>query len=395
VIALGAAHWTGAALGADDGERAVTVRLAERLTQEDNLYRLPNGVPPSAMLDGDVSRDDLVSSASIALAGRWQQGDQQLALDATAAANRFADNADLDNTSGRGALEWSWRLGSRWSGQTGGRRERSLAGFANSTSLDKDVLDTTTYHVDLGLELGPRLRAVARAPESTTSPDDDARRRDEGEVEASSVGLEYRSPSNNTVGVEYHGATATFPEHALAPASSSPSDYDERGASVKVRYAATDEVALEGSIGRVERTYDLAPRGDFSGDVWNATLSWSPTESTRISVARYRELKAHLDAESDHFVANGVRVAASWFPVTKLALGVQVDSETQHYIGADVDVLVDARSDEPLSASLTATYQPRERTTLEIALWQETRDSNRGRFEYEARALSVAAEVKF
>lgn len=393
---LAAAQCPGIARAADPNERNVTVRLGEKLTREDNLYRLPAGTEPADLLGGDVRREDVVSSTTAALAARWEQGGQAVVLDTSVAANRFADNPDLDNTSGRGALDWNWRLGGRWSGQTGGRRERSLAGFANSAALEKDVFDTITYHVDTRLDVGPRLLATARARESTTTHDSDARRRDDAQIEAASVGLEYRSPSENSLGLEYRGARATFPGQPLVTAAASASDYEERGASVNLGYVLTDKVSFKGSVGYVERTYELAPRGDFSGDVWNAALTWSPTESTQVSFQRFRELKAHLDAESDHFVSDGEGVTATWFPIDKLGLSVQVSREDQRYIGADVDELVDpTRHDEPLIGGFKVTYLPRERASFEIAYRQETRESNRLRYDYDAAAVSISGEVKF
>jgi hypothetical protein len=133
--------------------------------------------------------------------------------------------------------------------------------------------------------------------------------------------------------------------------------------------------------------------------VWSAALQWSPTESTQIVLQRFRELKAHLDAESDHFVATGEGVQATWFPIAKIGLSLLVSREDQRYIGADAetdfDELVDARRDKPLSGSFRLTYTPRERASFEVSYRQETRESNRLRFDYDAAAVTVAGELKF
>jgi hypothetical protein len=398
IVAGGIAPATrpGISLAADAAERNVTVRLGERLTREDNLYRLPAGIDPALLLGPDARREDVVNSTSAALAGRWAQGAQEVVLDTSVAANRFADNTDLDNTSGRGALDWNWQLGSRWSGQTGARRERTLAGFANTLSLEKDLFDTTTYHVDTRFAVGARWRALASARESTTRHDNAARRRDEVEIQGSSVGLEYHTPREDSLGIEYRRARATFPAQALVLGAGSASDYEERGSSLKLDYVLTDEVLFKASVGRVERIYALAPRGDFSGGVWSAALQWSPTESTRISFQRSRELKAHLDAESDHFVSTSESVVATWLPIDKIALSLQVSREEQQYIGADADELLEPiRHDTPVAGSFRFIYTPRERASLEVSYRQETRESNRFRFDYDAASLTLGGELKF
>jgi hypothetical protein len=392
---LGAGGFARLAAAADD-ERNVNVRVAERLTEEDNLYRLPEGVDPALFLGPDARREDLVSSTSLALDARWRKGEQGVVLDANVAANRFADNGDLDNTSGRGALDWNWRLAKRWTGQIGAKRERTLAGFANTLLLEKDVYDTGTYYADTRFALGPRWRAFANARTATTEHDNASRRRDDVEIDAGSVGMEYRSPSANTLAWDVRSTRAVFPEQAPLGGAGSPSDYEEKSANFAIGYALTDEVALRGTVGRVERTYELAPAGDFEGGVWSAAVQWLPTKATQIAFKRFRELKAHLDAESDHFVSDGESVTATWAPTLKVALSVEIAREEQAYIGADVDLLVESsREDTPATAALRLTYSPRERATIEVAYRGETRESNRARFDYDAAALSVAAEVRF
>jgi hypothetical protein len=395
-VALAAAQWPGAVLAADAAERNVSLRLGERLTHEDNLYRLPDGIDPADVVGGETSRDDLMNSTSVALAGRWMQGEQGVALDAAMAENRFADNGDLDNTSGRGALDWSWRFGSRWSGLAGGRRERTLAGFSNSLSLQKDVFDTAMTHVDARFAAGARWRALASARDTTTSHDNEARRRDDVEIRAASAGLEYATPREDSLALEYHRARAVFPAQALVAGEGSASDYEERGASLKLGYKFTEKLHLSASTGYVERSYALAPRGDFSGDVWSATLKWSPTETTQIELKRFRELNAHLDAESDHFVADGAGVVATWLPIDTIGLSIEVSREQQSYIGADVDLLGEpTRRDTPVAGSFRFTYTPRARASFEVAYREETRESNRFRFDYDAAVVSVAGEIRF
>jgi hypothetical protein len=380
---------------AADDERNVSVRLGERLTREDNLYRLPAGIDPSDLLGPSARREDVVNSTSVALAARWAQGEQQIALDTSVAANRFADNADLDNTSGRGALDWNWRLGSRWSGQTGGRRERTLAGFANTLSLEKDLIDTTTYHVDTRFAAGARWRALGSARESSTRHDNAARLRSDVEIRSGAVGLEYHTPREDSLGMELRRTRATFPAQALLLGGGSASDYEERGASLNLNYVLTDEVLFKASVGRVERLYALAPRGDFSGDVWSAQLQWSPTETAQIVFKRWRELKAHLDAESDHFVSTGEGIVATWLPVDKVALSLQVLRDEQRYIGADVEELAERRHDTPTASSFRFVYTPRERASFEVSYGHETRESNRFRFDYNAASVTIGGELKF
>jgi hypothetical protein len=380
--------------GAEKSARHVTVHVAERLTLDDNLYRLPVGLDPSLVLGEGARREDLINSASLAVAGRWSQGEQRVAFDSDVASNRFDDNANLDNVSGRGALQWNWRFGSRWSGQMGARREQALAGFANAASLERDLLDTRAYVGDFSLQLGPRWSALLRARAATTSHDNEQRRRDNTEERSAAVGIEYRTPRASTLEWQLREVRARFPEQALL--GNAVSDYDERASNVRVGYAFTEKLRLEADAGYVRRSYAFVEDGNFDGGVWSAVLEWVPTPTTRLTFERFRDVRAHLEAQTNHFVSNGESVAASWLPIAKLGLTLRASREQQRYIGAAaLDLAADARRDTPTTANFIVTYRPRERASLEVAVRDERRESNNLRFDYLAAAVSVAGEIRF
>ena len=379
---------------AGDQERHLSVRLGQKVAQEDNLFRLPEWLDPALFLGPGAVREDRVDTTSIAVAGRWQHGEQRVAFDADVASNRFTDNVYLDNASGDGSLDWNWRLGGRWSGELGTRRERSLAGFANTDSLAKDVLDTRSYYGEAHLDVGPRWRALLRARAATTGHDSESRRNDDAEVRTAALGLEYHTPRESILGWEFREARAVYPEQAITAGGGATSDYAEHRALMNLAYVFTPKVSLSANAGYAWRTYAFAERGDFAGGVWSATLQWLPTQSVRVSFERFRDIKAYLDAESDHFVATGSTLSATWAPIAKLGLSLRASREDQSYIGADVFGSPNRR-DAPFIGSFVVAYTPRARAAFEFAVRHETRDSTSARFDYGAATASLAGEIRF
>jgi hypothetical protein len=392
-----AARAQGAGAAARD-DSTVVVRLGEEITREDNLYRLPDGVDTSPVLGPGASRDDSIGTTSLALLGHWMQARQDLVLDVALAANRFAENTDLDYTSGHGAIDWNWQLGRSWAGLFEARHEQTLASFANTRSLEKDVFTTNGYRGELRFDVGPRWRAIGGARVATTEHENEARRGDDADLEDTSLGAEYHTPRDSSLGWEYRRSRATYPSATLVAGGGSASDYEDRRAAMSLGYSPSEKVALKASVGYVERTYLHAEGGDFSGDVWSVALRWMPAAKVQLSVEGWRDLKAYLDAESNHFVSNGESVAAAWLPVDSIAVSLQVSREDQLYIGAAQNpllALLPAREDEPTTERLSVTYKLRERATFSVSYRSEARESNTLRFDYDAAALTVGAEVKF
>lgn len=381
-----------ACLAAEEDGRHVTLRVGDRLTREDNLYRLPDWLDPGLALGDGARGADVVNSASLAVAGRWSQGEQDVAFDADVAANRFADNEHLDNESGRAALEWAWRFGGRWSGRVGAEREQALASFANTAALERDVLDTRAYVGDVRLGLGPRWGARLRGRSAETSHDNELRRRDDSEQRSAAFGVDYESPRASTLAWELRETRAAFP--AQAALGGAVNDYDERASSVQLGYALTQTVRLDAGAGHVRRTYALAEDGNFDGGVWSVALAWLPTPSARLTVERFRDVRAQLEVETNHFVSTGESLTAAWSPIAKLMLTLELSREEQRYIGAAA-LAAAARRDTPTLARFALTYAPRERVSLEVAVRDERRESSNARFDYSAGAVSIGAEARF
>ncbi len=381
--------------GGDD--RAVVVRLGEQVTREQNLYRLPDGIDPALVLGPSASRDDSIGTTSLALLGHWMQARQELALDVALAENRFAENTDLDYTSGHGAVDWSWQLGGRWSGLLEARHEQTLASFANTRSLEKDVFTTSGYRGEVRLDVGPRWRAIGRVRAATTEHEDEARRADDADVEDTSVGVEYHTPRDSSLGWEYRRSHAIYPSAALAAGGGSASDYEDRRAAMTLGYTIS-KVELKASVGYVERAYLHAYGGDFSGDVWSVALQWTPAPKVQLAVESWRDLKAYLDSASNHFVSTGESLIAAWLPVDAVEVSLRISRENQVYLGAAQDpllALLPPREDEPTTETVMMTYKLRERATFNVSYRSDARASNTFRFDYDASSVNVGAEVKF
>lgn len=383
-----------ARVAAQDKERSVNVSVGARLTRDDNLFRLPDGVDPAELGGEATRRGDEIGSASVDLAGRWRGSAQEVALDASAASNRFAENEDLDYVSGRASLDWNWRLAERWSGRFGASNDRTLASFANTASLEKDVRDAGAYYGDLRMAFGTGWAVFARGRSVTTTHDNELRQRDDVEQEESSVGLEYRTPRASRIELDFRESRASYAPDSFVGGTGSPSDYDEEGVRVLLDYALTDSVSLETNVGYVRRDYRFSDRGSFSGRVWRAAVKWSPSSAWQLAFDRSHDIKAHLDAESDHFLATGESLSVLWLPLAELRLGLKATREEQHYIGTEL-LSGPARQDEPLTGAFVLTYAPRDRASFEFAAQREERASTNERFDYAASAVSVAAEIRF
>jgi hypothetical protein len=89
-------------------------------------------------------------------------------------------------------------------------------------------------------------------------------------------------------------------------------------------------------------------------------------------------------------------LTASWSPIDAVQMAVQASRERQRYIGrTDADLAEGPRYDTPHTSAFTISYAPRQRFSLDLSYWRETRDSNRARFDYAAESLAVGWQLEF
>ena len=378
----------------EDGNR-FTAFAADQFSVDDNLYRLPDGIDDLRFLVGpDATRQDHLNAVSAGAEGQWTFGRQALVFDLRADRNHYSHNGALDNTSGRGRLAWNWRAGPRWTGEAGASYSRTLAGFANTRFLRRDLIDRREYFASGRLRLGPRWSVKGGVERGETTHGVTQRRGDDFRSSAVNAGVEYTTPRADTFGWNYHYARARFPQGSTPGGAPFDRDYDDSSAQLLTRYALSGKTRLDASGGYLRRRYANGVAGNFSGGTWRATLKWEPSAKTELDVAAWRELSAYQEAESDYFVARGVSMTPAWMPTSRLAFAARGSWIRQEYLGSNPAVTAFvARSDRLRTAQASLTYAPRVRLKLQLVYRYEQRDSTRELYTYDDRV--AAASVRF
>jgi hypothetical protein len=230
---------------------------------------------------------------------------------------------------------------------------------------------------------------------SRVSHDSDPRQIDNFDKGTSDFGISYRTPSGNTFGWLYRYTDASFPHQTLLDGVLFDRSYIERSARFKLNCELTAKTSVQASAGYLHRQYPQGFTGDFSGDVWDASLKWQPTLRTRVEIDGWRELRAYLDAESDHFISRGGGVHFDWAVLDKTAVSLLVTRETQQYLGDALSIFAAfARHDTVRAQQATITYLPVQWLSFELAGRLEERDSNRPQYGYASRSVSLGFSLK-
>ena len=366
-------------------------------TYDDSLYRLPAtfALPPAAF--GTASRADHVEDVAAGLTDRAVSDRQNFAFDLHVSHDRYARNSDLDNTSGNGSLLWNWGLTSLWSGQLGADYSRALVNFANTREFQRDLLDTAALQGSVRFEPGPRWSAIASVQNADTSHSLDTAAAQDSHVTSGAFGAEFAPADTSTVELEYRYTRAKFPN---APASgAAQGDFDESTTLLLLDWEPSAQTKFAANAGYLKQSYLTATLSPYAGDVWHASLTWTPDELTRVVLAASRDLSAYVGAASEYFVDQGRSVAAIWTPRASFSLTFAFSWDDQDYLpGADQLATGTAeeylqRRDQVRSQRVALAYTPRDWLEADLGFRLEQRASNDANFAYHDRTFNVGVKI--
>jgi exopolysaccharide biosynthesis operon protein EpsL len=363
----------------------------EQLIYDDNLYRLSTTLLATpGVLGPGRNTTDYVNSLSAGTSGRWTLGRQGVEFALQVEDDQYAHNSSLNHTSGAGNLIWTWRAADRVSGRLGTTYTRTLAAFANTLFYSKDLVGAATYFADGRLEVAQRWALVGGAKEQQISHQNPLRRIDNYREDSGNAGVEYKTASENVVGLDYRYTRGRF--NALTALNGAPfnRNYNEDTVSMRVNYALTAKTSAQGDIGILHRSYPNGTVGNVSGDVWHLALQWQPGVKTQLKLSGYRELRAYIDAQSNYFIATGVKLAPTWAPTARIALSLQGSWEDERFIGSTPSTIAVPRRDKAETASANITYTLLRSLQITAAYNLERRSSNQANLAYHDNVASLS-----
>ncbi|HEY2781536.1 MAG TPA: outer membrane beta-barrel protein [Steroidobacteraceae bacterium] len=378
-----------------DSPSAIEFFIADQFTYDDNLYRLPSGFDVTTVAGPSATRADGFNSVSLGGNGRWFSDIQAVSFNFRADDNRFIHNDSLDNVSGKGNLEWDWRLGTYWAGQAGVSYFRGLASFASTGYYARDVVQREDYFGTVRYQAGPHWALYGGFIGADTSQTAVPEQPFDFRSKAGTAGIEFATSSSNTVGLEYRYTSADFPQEFLLNGAPFNSDYNEETARVLVKYVLSAATELDLSAGYLKRDYPESRFATFSGDIWRAAVQWEPTDQLQWVLTGWRQLAAYVDAESDYFVSNGVSIMPTWIVTQALKLSVTLSRENHDYIGSSPSSIAFAsRRDKLTSGQGGLIYAPKESLIFNLTCRYDKRDSNQPKFQFNDTLATASVTYK-
>jgi len=371
---------------------------AEQLTYDDNLFRLPSGYISATADLGDYSRSDHINEVSAGATERLVSDLQNFSFDFRVNRDNYAQNTELDNTSGNASLVWNWGIASKWSGQLSADYSRAIINFATTRTFQRDLLDTTSFLASGRYQVGPVWALTAQIQNADTAHTLDSAADQDSHVTSGAMGVQLATAAQNTVELQYRYARASFPNETASPGAVQ-GDFHDSTELLLLQYLPSDKTVLSANGGYLRQSYADPTLSPYSGEIWHASFKWLPGEKTTIALGASRDLAAYVSAASEYFVDEGESASISWQATQAFTFSLLGTWDHQTYLPGSNQLAVGTgedyfqRRDHIRDQRVAVAYVPRDWLEVNLSFRLEERESNDSSYTYDDRLTLASIKI--
>jgi exopolysaccharide biosynthesis operon protein EpsL len=304
----------------------------ERLTYDDNVFRIARGVDPKP-ITGSQSKSDVYTTTSLGFNVNAPYSRQAFQGGWAWNIMRFNKFDDLDLTGHEGRAAWLWQLGNDLSGQLGYTDTKAQAAFAGIGARVFDPVTTRTAYGNAIYNLTPSWRLLGGLSDMQQRHQVDTRKLNDVNVRSGNVGLAYVTAAGNQLGVSARRENAEYPNRDFIPGLSIfDNNYHQNGAGVFTEYQLTGESHLSARVERIRREYDNLPQRNFDATVGRIAHDWIYSGRLTLSTILRREVAPVDDLASNVALARGITFAPTYRLTDKASLLGTYDWARRRYL---------------------------------------------------------------
>ena len=375
-----------------------TVTYNDNLFYQNSLAKHATVLPPLSKGQAGLTliKDDVMNQATAGSAINYTLGRQKFNLNLRVSDNRFANNKFLDHVSTNDRAAWQWQLGRQLSGDAGYTYTRAMGGFTNTTFFGLDIITGNNAFANLDYAWHPRWKVRAGLNWQDYQHGASQRKNLDQQTATALVSLNYATPSNNSLGLQYSFVDGKYPNRELVASRAFDNKYQQHSANTLLTWKITEKTSFNGTVGYTVRQYPDFSQRNFSGETWDLMLSWTPTAKVMLSLAGWRHLTNWADQTASYIVTEGFSVSPMWQPLPKLALTAKFTRQSLDYAGDPGLVIGFApRKDTLLSGQVSLVYTPVPNAEITLGYQAGTRDTNRLLLDYAFNSVFSSVMLKF
>lgn len=378
-----------------EGDR-VGVFVDERISHDDNVFRLSNQADPSSAI-GSPSRADTLFTTSAGLNLDLPVSRQRVLGALTVSRTRYQRFSQLDFDGHDLRTLWQWRAGEFARGELGYSDLSSLASFANVAGTAPDRLGLRQAWANGAWMPTPYWRLRGGLSRLEQSNSDAARQMNDAEITGADAGASFVSRAGNSIGAGARVEAGRFPQPQPVGALLVDNAYRQVGAGLFADWLSGGATRLSARLEQVERRYDQLPQRDFEGLVARGELDWTPDGKFSLALVAQRDISPYEYIRSSLVLAEGATLRPTLRLSAKTELSASLDYARRSYLGDPGQALglATTRVDHVRSVATALLWRPARSLALQLSALRESRKSNVPLGDYVVNVVAVSGRFTF
>jgi len=368
----------------------------ERITHDDNVFRLSKQADPATVI-GSPSRADTLLTTSAGLNLDLPLSRQRFLGSLTLSHTHYQRFSNLDYDGHDLRTLWQWQAGESTRGELGYTDSETLASFANVVGTAPDRLGLRQAWANGDWRLTPSWHlkgGVSRLEQSNSDP---ARQVNDAEISGAEAGASYLSRAGNSIGFSLRAEEGSFPQPQPVGALLVDNAYRQIGAGVSADWSSGGATRLSLRAEQVERRYQQLPQRDFDGLLARAELRWRPAGKLSLALVGSRDISPYEFNRASLVLVEGAALRPSLRLTEKLELSASLDAARREYLGDPSQALglSSTRIDHVRGASAALAWRPARSVALQLTALHESRSANVPLGDYVVNVVAVSGRFTF
>jgi exopolysaccharide biosynthesis operon protein EpsL len=374
----------------------LTLFAEEKVTRDDNVFRLSKNVDPESAI-GSTSAGDVYRTTSLGANLDAPVSRQRFQAGYTWSATHFNRFTDLDFNGHDAKALWLWQIGNDLSGQLGYTENLVLAPFAYTQRTTPDPLKSRVAFLNEAYLVTPRWRFQAGVSQFEQTNGDPVLQPNDVRITSTDFGLSYVTPANTSIGFSERIEDGQFPNRQFVAGSTFDDSYRQFTRGIVADWTVTGVSHLGARASHLTRRYPNTPQSDFDGNTAVLEFDWKLTGKLSLTGIVRRDISPFQAIQSSFVLVKGVTLTPTLSLTQKIDLSAVLDAASWYYLGDPglVSGGTQGRIDQVRLAAATLAYKPLRAVTFQVNVQRESRTSNAPNADYLANVASFTARIAF
>lgn len=371
----------------------LTLRAGYSLQHDDNLFRLPDGVDPQAVL-GRSSAAESVGIGTLGLSYARNYSLQRLEFDVSLVDYRYRTFSRLDLLATNYELAWRWAITPRFRGSLVAERDESVSSFDDASVLTRgNQRVRSDQGFDALYEIDGLWRLVGGVRSTRNQNEQPLIGEDSYTLRSADLGLRYEARSGSSITARLRsGSGSTFNDAAI-PSPLRDNDFKQREQVLDVRWLLSEKTTAELNLVRFERTHARLAVRDYDGTNTGLSLRWAATAKTLWTLQWGSDLSSYQTANASFARTERLTATGVWQIAARTTLQASLGESRRRYLGAPSGQTPDPQRDTTREASLGLRWNAARNLALNASLQHTRRDSNRAGLAFSSTQALVGMTV--